>query len=275
MKLFKQHIDPEQLQSSMALFQSLVAIFMVIGPSIGVACYQMLGIRWSVAIMGIAFLLSALVLFRIPPDREVEREVALEGGTRRFWVELKDGFQYVWRSPVLKSLGGTFALAGIAVGIVQTLGLFIVTDRLGQEKEFLQFLLMTYGIAMMIGGGAVMALAKKISPQKLLALGMLCISISMVGVGISTNIPLTFALQRSRVSLRSDRHKHAHPAVFRGAVCRPGQRSFDADVYGHDGADDARVQQSAKARRSARRHLLRRGNGHVPRHAAARAALQA
>ncbi|WP_029192360.1 MFS transporter [Paenibacillus harenae] len=193
MKLFKQHVPAEQLQSAMAMFQSLIAIFMVLGPSLGVISYQKFGIEVSIGVMGVAFLLSAVVLFRIPRDREVERTETADKG--RFWQDLKDGFAYVWRSPVLKSLGGTFALAGTAVGIAQTLGLFIVLERLNQPKEFLQYMLMVNGIAMLIGGGGVMVLAKKVSPQKLLALGILLSSLCMIGVGLSTSIPITLVLQ--------------------------------------------------------------------------------
>ncbi|MFD0589872.1 MFS transporter [Paenibacillus sp. GCM10027627] len=192
MKLFKQHIEPEQLQGAMAMFQSLIAIFMVVGPSLGVIVYQRYGIEVSVGVMGVAFLLSALVLYRIPRDRPVEKS---EAEKRNFWGELGDGLKYVWRSPVLKSLGGTFALAGIAVGIAQTLGLFVVIERLGQQKEFLQYLLMVNGAAMLLGGGIVMTIAKKIAPQKLLALGMLVSSLTMAGMGLSTSVPLTLVLQ--------------------------------------------------------------------------------
>lgn len=142
MKLFKQHIEPMQLQQAMAIFQSLMAIFMVVGPSLGVISYQRFGIEVSIAVMGVAFLLSAVVLYRIPKDKEVTvtANQAQDGtvgttadgkASSKFWGELAEGFRYVWRSPLLKSLGGAFALAGIAVGIVQTLGIFVVMERLG------------------------------------------------------------------------------------------------------------------------------------------------
>ncbi|MNZ98526.1 Major Facilitator Superfamily protein [compost metagenome] len=40
-----------------------------------------------------------------------------------------------------------------------------------------------------------MAVAKKVAPQKLLALGLLMSSITMVGIGLSTSIPITMMLQ--------------------------------------------------------------------------------
>ncbi|MFD2116697.1 MFS transporter [Paenibacillus yanchengensis] len=192
MKLFKQHIKPAQLQQAMAFFQSLMAIFMVVGPSLGVITYQRFGIEISIGVMGVAFLLSAIVLYRIPKDKEVKQEKPTKG---QFWSELSAGFQYVWRSPMLKSLGGAFALAGIAVGIVQTLSIFVVMERLEQPKQFLQYMLMVNGVAMLVGGALVMTLAKKVSPQKLLALGMLISSLTMIGIGWSTSVPLTLALQ--------------------------------------------------------------------------------
>ncbi|AJY75211.1 MFS transporter [Paenibacillus beijingensis] len=194
MRLFKVHVPGEQLQQSMALFQSLVAVFMVVGPALGVFVYQQFDISWAVAIMGIAFLLSGLVLFRLPADKA-------EGGTEappqkgQFRRELSEGVSYILNSPVLKPLGLTFILAGIAVGISQSLGLFVVTERLDKPKEFLQFMMIVNGSAMLLGGGVIAVIAKKISPQQLLALGMLVEGLCTIGIGFSQNVALTMALQ--------------------------------------------------------------------------------
>ncbi|WP_149466291.1 MFS transporter [Paenibacillus antarcticus] len=193
MKLFKQHVHPDQLQQGMALFQSLMAIFMIMGPALGIFLYHQFGIHISIAVMGVAFLLSALVLFRLPAD-EVEATTS-EQKTLNLRKELADGFRYVWKSPVLKILAGAFAIAGFSVGIIQTLGLFVVTERLGQPKEFLQYLMMVNGVAMLVGGAIIMTLAKKVSPQVLLAFGMSVSALCIAGMGLSKSIPLTLALQ--------------------------------------------------------------------------------
>lgn len=192
MKLFKQHVHPDKLQQGMALFQSLVAIFMVLGPSLGIFAYHQFGIHLSIGVMGVAFLISALVLFRLPADEELE---AKDERKSSIFQELGDGFRYVWKSPVLKILGASFAIAGFAVGTIQTLGLFVVTENLGQDKEFLQYLLMVNGVAMLIGGGVIMTLSRKIRPQILLAFGTAVSAICIVGMGLSTSIPLTLFLQ--------------------------------------------------------------------------------
>jgi Major Facilitator Superfamily. len=55
MKLFKFYVPVEQLQSAMALFQTLNSIFMIIGPVLGTMIYLKLGINYAIAIMGLAF----------------------------------------------------------------------------------------------------------------------------------------------------------------------------------------------------------------------------
>ena len=192
MKLLKRHVPESQLQPVMAMFQTLMAIFMVIGPMIGTFVYQRYDIYVSIGVMGAMFLLSALTLSFLPKDIVEPNEAAAEKNFKR---EFKEGFGYVFQRKALKTLGGTFALAGLAVGLIQPLMLFVATDNLGMDKEFLQWLLAANGAAMLVGGGFVFALSKKISAPKLLALGMVAGALCTVGIGWSTSVPLTIGLQ--------------------------------------------------------------------------------
>lgn len=192
MRLFKQHVPEQQLQQGMALFQSLMAIFMVLGPMLGTFTYSTFGLETSVGVMGVVFLLSAIVLFRLPADVVEPKKEVVKGQFRKEFVE---GFHYVWNSQVLRMLGVAFVLAGLAVGVAQALNLFIVTERLGRDKEFLQYLLMVNGAAMLIGGGLVAAFSKKVTPQVLLAIGMVVGAVCTVIVGYSTSVSLTLVVQ--------------------------------------------------------------------------------
>jgi MFS family permease len=192
MRLFKVHVPEERLQQGMAVFQSLMAIFMVLGPMIGTYVYSTFGLEISIFAMGIAFLLSALVLVRLPKDQAAEKKQAVKG---QFLKELNEGFRYVWNSKVLRTLGIVFMIAGLAVGVAQALILFIVTERLGKPEEFLQYLLMANGAAMLLGGGIVAAFAQRVKPQILLAVGMAVGAVCSVIVGYSTSVPVTLATQ--------------------------------------------------------------------------------
>ncbi|MFC3747760.1 MFS transporter [Paenibacillus sp. GCM10012306] len=192
MRLFKQHVPEEQLQQGMALFQSLMAIFMVLGPMLGTFAYSNLGLEYSIAVMGVVFLLSALVLFRLPKDKVEPRTTETKGQFRK---ELSEGFRYVWQSPVLRMLGAAFILAGLAVGVAQALSLFIVTERLGKPENFLQYMLIVNGAAMLIGGGIIAAFSKRVPPQALLGFGMLVSAACTAVIGLSTSVSLTLLAQ--------------------------------------------------------------------------------
>ncbi|OXB91849.1 MFS transporter [Parageobacillus galactosidasius] len=187
MKLFKVHVPGEQMQAGMSLFQTMMAIFMIIGPILGTFVFQQFGIYISMAVVGIAFLLSALVLTLLPPDRmeeKEERETSL-------WHEIKLGFQYVWSRKILVTLGGGFMAAGLGLGLIHPLAIFLVTERLGLEESYLQWLFAAHGAAMIIGGTAAMVFSNRIAPHILLMLGMGSMAAGIFVMGWSTMFWLT------------------------------------------------------------------------------------
>ncbi len=56
--------------------------------------------------------------------------------------------------------------AGLGIGLIQPLGIFIVTEQLGLSKESLQWLLTVNGAGMIVGGALAMVFAKNVAPQK-------------------------------------------------------------------------------------------------------------
>ncbi|MBA4493734.1 MFS transporter [Paenactinomyces guangxiensis] len=191
MKLFKLHVQEDLIQMGMSIYQTIFAVFMILGPVLGTFVYQHYGINTAIGIMGVAFLVSALVLLFLPPDHEAEKKE--EKTTLR--QELMAGFRYVLSNRTLTLLGGCFAAAGLAIGLVQPLGVFLITERLGLPKEHLQWLMAANGIGMILGGGLTMALAKKIAPLKLLVLGMAVSAFGFLAAGLSTQLWLTLTAQ--------------------------------------------------------------------------------
>jgi predicted MFS family arabinose efflux permease len=191
MKLFKKHIPKEQLQTGMAMYQTYLSSFMIFGPMLGTFIYKKYGVNVSIASMGVSFLLSAVVLFFVPQDGKVCKSEIIAN----FWQELQDGFLYVYHKKILRNLGVVFIFAGLAVGIVQTLGIFIIIERLGLPKESIQWLLVVNGVAMLIGGIFVVSFSKKHPPQTLLTVALLTNAINVTGIALSMNWYLTLLFQ--------------------------------------------------------------------------------
>ena len=191
MKLFKLHLPEEQIQTGMSVYQTLFAVFMVFGPILGTFSFQYFGIEISIAITGLAFLLSAVALAFLPKDYKVDEESA----ATTIWQEMKSGIRYVLNKRELSLLGLCFLAAGLGLGFIQPLSIFLVTEQLGLPKENLQWLLTTNGIGMIIGGGVVMGFARNIAPQRLLIIGMLINAIGLAIMGLSTNLWITLSAE--------------------------------------------------------------------------------
>ena len=191
MKLFKQHLSAEQIQLAMSIYQTIFAIFMVLGPILGTFIFHSFGIYISIIITGIAFLLAAAVLLFLPKDRENDnekKEITL-------LQEMLDGIKYVKKKKALTLLGLCFMAAGLGIGLIQPLGIFIVTEQLGLSKESLQWLLTVNGAGMIVGGALAMVFAKNVAPQKMLIIGMLGQAIGIGIIGYSTNLWVTLTAQ--------------------------------------------------------------------------------
>ncbi len=191
MKLYKRHVPAEQIQGVMAMFQSFMAFFMVIGPVVGTYIYQQFGITVSLSVTGVLFIGSSLILVLLPRDQPK----AAQAGPQNFRQELKDGLRYVWSNRVLKTLGGTFSVAGLAAGLIQPMVIFVTVEQLGQDKSFLQWLMMANGAAMLVGGGVIMSIAKKIQPHALLTMGLFVSAVGNAAIGCSNSSLLTLFLQ--------------------------------------------------------------------------------
>ncbi|NQX63154.1 MFS transporter [Paenibacillus qinlingensis] len=191
MKLYKKNVPADALQGVMAMSQSLVAIFMVLGPAIGTFIYLKYGIEASLVLTGVMFLGSSLVLTSLPKDDREE----VSAGRGKFLKELTSGLRYVQSNRALRTLSLTFGVTGLAAGLVQPLALFIAIEKLGLSKQSLQWFMMANGAAMLIGGIVIMGIAKKVKPQFLLATGLLVSALCTIGVGASTLVSVTLFLQ--------------------------------------------------------------------------------
>ncbi|WP_100402845.1 MFS transporter [Bacillus sp. FJAT-42315] len=191
MKLFKLHLTESLVQAAMSIYQTIFAVFMILGPALGTVIYQNFGIYTSIGFTGVAFLLSALMLTFIPKDQTVDKEKV----NTTLLQEMKSGFQYVWERKVLKLLGTCFIAAGLGIGLIQPLNIFLVTEQLGLEKENLQWLLMVNGSGMIAGGALAMMFSQKILPQRMLILGMFMNAIGISVIGLSTNLWLTLVAE--------------------------------------------------------------------------------
>lgn len=95
----------------------------------GTLAYQHLGIGLAICVTGISFLLSAITMASIPPDRIIDAgKTSIRPSLFR---EMADGVRYVVSRKVLLWLNLCFTAVGFGVGLIAPLGIFLITERLG------------------------------------------------------------------------------------------------------------------------------------------------
>ncbi|HYK71605.1 MAG TPA: MFS transporter [Pseudoneobacillus sp.] len=178
MKLFKLHVPESLIQMGMSMYQTINAIFMILGPMIGTLIYFKFGINTAIAIMGICFLLSAAVLTFIPKDVKVKKD-----STTKLSHEMKMGLRYVFSNKIFVYMGAFFLIAGMGMGLINPLGIFLVTEQLGLEAQQLQWFTAVSGLGMILGGIIAMGLSKKTTPTAMLMVGFISSAISVAVMG--------------------------------------------------------------------------------------------
>ncbi|MFC5529614.1 MFS transporter [Cohnella yongneupensis] len=190
MKLFKLHVPASQMQMGMSMYQTIQAIFMIVGPVLGTLVYFRFGVHTAVVLIGICFLLSAAVLTTLPKDR-----AAPSVQPARLTEDIKSGLHYVLANKIFLYMASFFLAAGLALGIINPLGVFVVTEHLGLQAEQLQWLTAMNGAGILLGGMFMMSLFRRMPPRVMLMVGFLCSSAAVAIIGTTTSTGAAFAAQ--------------------------------------------------------------------------------
>jgi MFS family permease len=191
MKLFKLHVPESQLHAGMSMYQTVQAVFMILGPMLGTLVFYRFGIEIAVVAIGICFLLSAAALTTLPKDRTTNpqnRSAALA-------QDIGSGLRYVMANKIFLYMGSFFLAAGLALGLINPLGIFVVTENLGLDASHLQWFTAMNGIGMIIGGILVMAMSKHLPPSIMLLIGFAASGAAVAVIGATTSITLAYAAQ--------------------------------------------------------------------------------
>ncbi|AHD04457.1 MFS transporter [Paenibacillus larvae] len=188
-KIFKRFVPEEQVGTAIGLVQSLFSLFFIVGPVIGTFIYVQLGIFPSLICLIVIFILSGCVLIGLPETEKEDEEPS------NFTEEIKKGFSYVKGNSNLVAICLMFMVIGLSGGLIQPLDVFIVTERLGLDKEHLQWFSALAGVGMLIGGIVVSSLAGRLNVRTTLMAVFLFDASAIVIEALSTTVWITAPLR--------------------------------------------------------------------------------
>ncbi|WP_338553057.1 MFS transporter [Paenibacillus sp. KS-LC4] len=179
-KVFKRHIPEDQIPGAIGLSQSMSSLFHILGPIIGTAIYQWAGLTMSLLALPVLFLASAAALTMLPKEAHIEEQEKLS-----LKNDLSSGYRFIVAEKGLLRLFLTFAFLGLAAGLVQPLEIFIVTERLGLNKENVQWFAAADGIGLLLGSLIAGMLPKLLKAKYLLPVALAFLGITFLVEGSS------------------------------------------------------------------------------------------
>ncbi len=179
-KIFKARIPEDQVPAAIGLTQSMSSLFLILGPVAGTAIYQWAGLKASLIVLPVLFLLSAAVLSLLPRDVG-----AVEKSNSTLRDDMSEGFRFVKSENGLKKLFLSFALIGLGAGLVQPLEVFIVTERLGLSPDNVQWFAAADGFGLLLGALIAAGFAKLLNARYLLPTAIIFLGVTYVVEALS------------------------------------------------------------------------------------------
>jgi MFS family permease len=172
-KLFKRHVSDKYIPVAVGVSQGLVSLFLIVGPLLGTALYMSLGVAGSFGFMVGAFGLSALVLAFLPVTTPPEKEKS------NLVSEIGEAWRFLRREANIQRLLIAFVLVGLGAGLIQPLEVFIVTQRLQLNQEYVQWFTAIGGFGFLLGSGIAVVLSPRLNVRLVLLGGLFTIALSV------------------------------------------------------------------------------------------------
>ena len=177
-------VPDEELPAANALLQAMENVSWAIAPILGGLLTAAAGPHTAYWINGVSFLVSAVLIARIPA-RGLQSEVAL---TRGHWRDLGDGFLAVIRSrPLLAVLIG-WGIACLGIGAANVTEIFLAKNTFHAGDFGYGLLYGAIGGGLVLGSFAGSALLERIGPAKSFAGGLVLMAAGFGGAAVSPDI---------------------------------------------------------------------------------------
>ncbi|MGH2999215.1 MAG: MFS transporter, partial [Gaiellaceae bacterium] len=177
-------VPDEELPAANALLQAMENVSWAIGPILGGLLTAAAGPHTAYWINGVSFLVSAVLIARIPA-RMLQSELAL---TRGHWRDLGDGFLAVIRSRPLLAVLIAWGIACLGIGGANVTEVFLAKNTFHAGDFGYGLLYGAIGGGLVLGSFAGSTLLERIGPAKTYAGGLVLMALGFGGAAASPNI---------------------------------------------------------------------------------------
>jgi MFS family permease len=183
-------VRPEQLMRANAWIGMSLNIQVAAGPVLGGLLVTWLDHRGALAANALSFVLSALILLRLPPLRAPH-----DGEARGFLAVGMEGLRFAWRSPVIRTLIVALFIGVAFAGLDDVALVFLVRETLDGSALAYGLVTGAYGIGMLAGSLGLSWKGTAAAAGTVFLIGWVATGVGAVLTGIAPLIALVAVAQ--------------------------------------------------------------------------------
>jgi MFS family permease len=186
--LIKDIVPPEKQDQAIESTQAIAGLAIIIGPPVAAALVFGFGVPWALLLNTLSFAVSlaATIAIVAPPSAS---SLAV-GETGHFSSEFIDGFGYVLKHTVLRTILISEILTWLGLGSLQALGYFFITKNLKAPPSAYGLLGADFGVGAVVGALIVTLLGARIGLTRILWVALVASGLFVTLMSHLTALPL-------------------------------------------------------------------------------------
>jgi MFS family permease len=184
-------VERDELMSANALINTVFNLQVALGPALGGLLVAVSGSQTAIAVDAATFLVSALIMLRLPPIPP-----AGDGGAETSLLEeTREGMAYLWRDRLLRTLALSMFAFVLFASFDNVAVVFLVKDTLGGTSFEFGAAMSAFGIGMILGAVGLVRGWSSARPAAVVAVGMLFTAAGNLLVGLAPAVGFVLAFQ--------------------------------------------------------------------------------
>jgi MFS family permease len=177
-------VTDEELPGAMGLIQSFQTLAGILGPILGGLAVAGLGLTWPFTFDALSFAVLFLVVIALRLDRRPEG-----AGTPRVRGEAFAGVLLIWKHPLIRSVVVLFGAFIVAIGAINVVEIFFVTEVLHASAAGYGLLGACFGAGALATSVTAEFQTKRLARlEVLLILGCVAIALGLLGIGLAPTL---------------------------------------------------------------------------------------
>jgi MFS family permease len=161
-------LAPEQLGDANGFLRTVREGLRLVAPLVGAGLFVVVGGHWIAALDSATFVIAGFSILAL----HVREEKPVRA-PEHFLAEISAGFHHVARTPILRRMATSLAVALSVVGFIETAIFAITSDELHRSPSFIGVLMAAQGVGALIGGPLSAPVMRRIGERWLCGVGLI------------------------------------------------------------------------------------------------------